>query len=166
MTGNTVQPKISANRKREAFEKLATGQITIAEAVGIPKKQLYSIAQRGYQMLSSGRYEEARQIYAGLVAADPYDSVFHCHLGAALWRLGEIDRALEEFEAALRFNIANIDALAGRGELLLQRGDFTRGIEDLRKAVELDQTGARPASVRARALLFSLCQAVIQKKGQ
>lgn len=156
----------SETRKREIQEKLATGQITIAEAVGISKDQLYAIAQRGYQMLNTGRLEEARQIYAGLVAADPFDSVFHCHLGAVLWRMGETEQAFEEYDAALRFNVANIDALAGRGELFLQKGEIKRGIEDLRQAVQLDPNAERPASVRARALLLSLRQAAARQQAR
>lgn len=154
----------SENRKREIQGKLATGQITIAEAVGMSRKQLYAIAGQGYKLLNSGRLEEARQIYAGLVAADPFDSVFHCHLGACLWRLGELDRAFEEYDAALRFNIANVDALAGRGELYLLKGEVKKGIEDLRKALENDPQAARPSTARARALLLSLRQAAEQKK--
>jgi tetratricopeptide (TPR) repeat protein len=145
-------------RKREAQEKLATGQITIAEAVGISRKQLYAIANRGYQLLNLGRLEEARQIYAGLVAADPYDSVFHCHLGAVLYRLGEMDKAFEEYDASIRLNIANVDALSGRGELYLLKGEVKKGIEDLRKALENDPKGTHPSSLRARALLLSLRQ--------
>ncbi len=146
-------------RKREAQEKLATGQITIAEAVGISRKQLYAIAHRGYQLLNSGKLEEARQIYAGLVAADPYDSVFHCHLGAVLYRLGEMDKAFDEYDASIRLNIANVDALSGRGEIYLQRGEIKKGIEDLRKALENDPKGTHPSSLRARAILLSLRQA-------
>jgi tetratricopeptide (TPR) repeat protein len=151
-------------RKEEIHEKLATGQMTIAEAVGISRKQLYTIAQRGYQLLSSGKLEEARQIYAGLVAADPYDSVFHCHLGAVLWRMGEVDKAFEEYEASIRLNIANVDALAARGEILLLRGEVKKGIEDLRKALENDPQGTHPSSIRARALLLSLRQAAGKKQ--
>lgn len=154
----------SETKKREVQEKLVTGQITIAEAVGISRKQLYSIAQRGYQLLNSGRLEEARQIYAGLVAADPFDSVFHCHLGATLWRMGETEKAIEEFDASIRLNIANVDALAGRGELYLLKGEVTKGIEDLRKALENDPNGAKPSSLRARALLLSLRQAASKKQ--
>jgi tetratricopeptide (TPR) repeat protein len=152
------------NRKREIQEKLVTGQITIAEAVGISRKQLYTIAHRGYQLFTSGKLEEARQIYAGLVAADPFDSVFHCHLGAVLWRLGETDQAFDEFDTSIRFNIANVDALAGRGELYLQKGEVKKGIEDLRKALENDPKGLRPATIRARALLLSLRQAANKKQ--
>lgn len=148
----------SNSRKREIQEKLATGQITIAEAMGFSRPQLYALAQRGYQLFSSGRLEEARKIYAGLVAADPYDSVFHCHLGAVLWRLGKTDEAFDEFDAAIRFNLANVDALASRGELYLLKGEPKKGIEDLRRALEHDPEGTHPSSLRARALLLSLRQ--------
>jgi uncharacterized protein YegP (UPF0339 family) len=56
----------------------------------------------------------------------------------------------------LRFNIANVDALAGRGELYLTKGDAKKGIADLRAALENDPEGKHPATVRARALLLSL----------
>lgn len=152
------------SKKREIQEKLATGQITIAQAVGISRKQLYALANRGYQLYSSGKLEEARQIYAGLVAADPYDSVFHCHLGSVLWRLGETEKAVEEYDAAIRLNFANVDALAARGEIYLLNGDVKRGIEDLRAALEHDPKGTHPSSIRARALFLSLRQAAKTKE--
>ena len=154
----------SKTGRREVQEKLATGQMTIAEAVGISRKQLYTIAQRGYQLLNSGKLEEARQIYAGLVAADPYDSVFHCHLGAVYFRMGEIDKAFEEYDAAIRLNIANVDALSARGELYLLKGEVKKGLEDLRAALENDPKGTHPSSIRARALLLSLRQAASKKQ--
>jgi tetratricopeptide (TPR) repeat protein len=154
----------SNSSKREAQEKLATGQATIAEALGVSRQQLYAIAGRGYQLLNTGKLEEARQIYAGLVAADPFDSVFHCHLGAVLWRMGELEKAFAEFDAAIRFNIANVDALAARGELFLLQGEVRKGVEDLRRALENDPAGTHPSGLRARALLFSLRQAAGKKK--
>ncbi len=156
MDTKTNKKQDSDQRKRDAQEKLALGQITISEAMGISKQQLYAIAQRGFQLLNSGRLDEAGQIYAGLVAADPYDSVFRCHLGAVLWRKGEIKKACDEYDASLRYNIANVDALAGRGELYLLNGEIENAIELLRKAVELDPNGKKQSSVRARSLLFSL----------
>ena len=143
-------------RSEEMDEKLATGQITLAQFVGLSRQQLYEIAQQGYKLLNSGKLEEARQIYTGLVAADPYDSVFHCHLGATYQRMGESEKALQEYDAALRLNIANVDAFAGRGELYLQKGEAKKGIEDLRAAMENDPEAKHPATVRARALLLSL----------
>src|SRR5215213_10758575 len=149
----------TARRSEEAREKLATGQMTLAEFVGLSRDEMYKIAQQGFQLMNRGKLEEARQIYAGLVAADPYDSVFHCHLGAVLFRMGELDKAFEEFDAAIRLNIANVDALAARGELYLLKGEVKKGIEDLRAALENDPQGSHPSSIRARALLLSLRQA-------
>ncbi len=151
MTNNEPKPARS-----EQLGKLANGQITLAEYAGLSKSQLYEIAGIGYQMLNSGKLEEAREIYTGLVAADPYDSVFHCHLGAVYLRQGELEKAFIEYQAALRFNLANVDALAGRGEIFILKGENKRGLEDLRKALENDPEGRRPSTARARNLLLAL----------
>jgi tetratricopeptide (TPR) repeat protein len=148
----------------DRLEKVATGQATIAQAAGLTKGQLYKIAEKAYQLFSQGKLDEARQIYEGLVAADPYDSVFHCHLGAVLWRLGDVDRAFEEYDAAVRYNFANIDALAGRGELLVAKGEIEKGVEDLTRALENDPNCKRPSTQRARALLFSMREAAKARK--
>lgn len=142
----------------------ASGKATIAEAAGINKKQLYEIAEKGYLLFSQGKLEDARRIYEGLVAADPFDSVFHCHLGAVLWRSGDTERAFEEYDAAVRFNIANVDALAGRGELLIARGEIEKGFVDLSRALENDPKCLRPSAQRARALLFSMSEAAKAKR--
>lgn len=159
-------PKIEnfdATRSEEMNEKLATGQITLAEYAGIGKEQLYEIAKQAYQLLNSGKLDEAEVIYSGLVAADPYDSVFHCHLGAVHFRKGDMEKAFDEYSASIRLNIANVDALAARGEIFLQRGELKEGIEDLRKALENDAEAKRPSTQRARALLLSLRDAVQQQ---
>lgn len=157
-TGNTDQPAA------ERLRMVAAGQATIAQAAGITRDQLYRIAGKAYQLFSQGKLEEARQIYEGLVAADPFDSVFHCHLGAALWRLGEMGRAFEEYDAAVRYNFANTDALAGRGELLIAKGEVEKGVEDLSRVLKFDPSCRKPSSQRARALLLSMREAAIAKR--
>lgn len=135
---------------------LGSGQITLAEYVGLSKKELYVIAKQAYLLLNSGKLEEAHDIYQGLVAADPYDSVFHCHFAAVLLRLGKPEEALKEFNFALQYNLSNIDALAGRGEIRLAQGEIKEAVADLRQAIELDTDGKRASTIRARAALFSL----------
>ena len=148
----------------DAAERLACGEITLAEFAGLMREKLYEIASVGYALMNSGKLEEARAIYRGLVAAAPYDSVFHCHLAAAHLRLGELDEALAHFDAALRFNRANVDALVGRGEALLNRGRFVEALKDLRAAIELDTEARRPAAVRARTMLLALREVASQKR--
>ena len=144
---------------RAAAERLATGQSTLAEFAGLGRERLYEIAARAYELMNSGKLEEALVIYRGLVAADPFDSVFRCHLGAVELRRGRAEEAAAEFDAALRFNRANADAFAGRGEAKLHLGRLAAAVEDLRAAVALDPAALRPSTVRARALLASLRQA-------
>lgn len=149
-------PAPTAAEYDERAARLAAGEITLAEYVGLGKDELYVIAAQAYQLLNSGKLEEARDIYQGLVAADPYDSVFHCHLGATQLRLSKPDEAFKHFELSLRYNIANIDAFVGRGEINLSRGDLPAAIADFSKAVELDQEGKRASTQRARATLVAL----------
>lgn len=144
----------------ELAARLARGEITLAEFVGLDRRTLYAVAQVGYRLLSSGRLEEAREIYRGLVAADPYDSVFHCHLAAVLHRLGRHDEAIEEYTLALRFNVANTDALAGRGELYAERGLLPEAVADLSAVLRLDPQGARISTVRAGAILKAVKEAI------
>jgi tetratricopeptide (TPR) repeat protein len=149
---------------REAAERLATGEATLAEFVGLRRERLYEIAGVAYELMNSGRVDEARTIYRGLAAAAPFDSVFRCHLGAAALRLGRAEEAEREFTTALRFNHANADALAGRGEARLRLGRLNEAVSDLRASVALDPAARRSSAIRARALLVALQQTA--RKGQ
>jgi len=143
---------------------LIRGEVTLADVFGLDQDSLYEIARLGYGLLNSGNLREAKQIYSGLVAADPYDSVFHCHLGAVHHRLGELDEAFQQYTEALNFNYANVDALLGRAEIQLSRGNLAAGISTLKQAIEIDPEGVRPSTVRARALLLALKRAVDERQ--
>jgi Tfp pilus assembly protein PilF len=80
--------------------------------------------------------------------------VFHCHLAAVHHRLGELDQAFAHYTEALNFNAANVDALVGRAEVQLSRGDLAAGVSALKQAIEMDGEGARASTLRARALLL------------
>lgn len=160
MTEHDASPRPGVQVAPELAERLVGGEINLAEFVGLGREQLYAIAQVAYQLYNSGKVEQAREIYRGLVAADPLDSVFHCHLAASHHRLGDLDEAFSEYTAALRFNFANQDALAGRGEIHLQRGSLAEAVSDLRAAVELDAEGKRATTLRARAILIAIKEAL------
>ena len=156
--------KHEAHVPPELAEKLLKGELTLGEFVGLKREVLYQIAQVGYQMLALGNHAEAKQIYLGLVAAAPYDSVFHCHLACVYHQLGDLERALDEYTEALRFNRANADALAGRGELYLRRGQVAESMIDLQAAIECDPQGKRGATIRARAILLTLKEAADKQR--
>lgn len=152
------------DRKNAWAARLMNGQITLAEYAGLSKKELYVIAQQAYQLLQTGRLEESRTIYQGLVAADPYDSVFRCHLGSVLLRSGNQDEALKQFNFALQYNIANVDAMVGRGEIYFMRGEIENAVKDFQKAVELDSEIKRDSTTRAQAALLSIKNAIDKQR--
>ena len=133
--------------------RLIRGELKLARVFGLDDDALYQIANIGYGLLISGNLGEAKKIYAGLVAADPYDSVFHCHLAAVHHSLGELDEAFSQYTEALKLNLANADALVGLGEIQLSRGELAAGISTLKKAIEIDPDGAKPSTQRAQSLL-------------
>src|SRR5919112_5392061 len=148
---------------REKALRLARGEITLAQYAGLKRAELYAIAREAYRLMCGGRVEEALTIYRGLAAADPYDSVFRCHLAAALLRTGDAEGALTEFDAALRLNVANGDALSGRGEARLRLGQFSDAVKDLTAAVALDPNATRSSTARALSLLDAVREAARQK---
>lgn len=133
--------------------RLIRGELTLAKVFGLDDDSLYEIARVGYGLFNSGNLREAKQIYAGLVAADPYDSVFHCHLAAVHHSLGELDDAFTHYTEALKLNRANADALLGLGEIQLSRGELAAGLSVLKRVIELDCEGLKPSTQRARSLL-------------
>lgn len=149
---------------REQSLRLARGEITLAQYAGLTRAELYAVAREAYRLMCGGRLAEALTIYRGLAAAEPYDSVFRCHLAAALLRAGDARGSLEEFDAALRLNVANGDALSGRGEARLRLGQFSDAVKDLTAAVALDPKAARPSTARALSLLNAVREAARQKK--
>ncbi|RKG68478.1 hypothetical protein D7V88_40655 [Corallococcus terminator] len=124
----------------------------------MPRATLYRWATTAHQLLQVGKTQQALDIFRGLVAASPHDSVFHCQLGAALMTLERVDEAFDAFQRSLQLNSTNGDALVGRGEILLRRGDVPGGLADFSTAIQNDPTLQRRSTQRARSLLVTLKQ--------
>jgi tetratricopeptide (TPR) repeat protein len=154
-----------AKREQEAGEKLIRGEISLGQFLGMPREVLYQWAEMGHQLLQAGSTQQALEIFQGLVAASPFDSVFHCQLAAAHMTLEQFDAAFDAFDQALRFNASNVDALVGRGEIHLRRGNVAEGLADFAKAVEKDPELKRRSTQRARTTLLVLKQQAEQESG-
>ena len=137
-------------------ERLIRGQITPAQYLGLSDERLYEIATLGHNQLSEGKFQAALDIFKGLVAASPYDSVFHCNLASTYAQLQRFPEAMEEFTQALQLNVANVDALVGRSELLLREGKVAEALRDLEAALRLDPDAQLESTQRGRATLLVL----------
>lgn len=130
--------------------------MSLGQAVGLSKSDLHSYAQIGYRLLDNGQYPQARRIYKGLVAADPSNSTYHCHLAAIHHRLGEIADALDHYTEAVRLDPRNGDALVGRGELYMRCGRLLEALQDFKAAITHDPNYKLVSTYRALNIVASL----------
>lgn len=150
----------------ELAERLVKGEITLGEFFGLSPNVLYGIAKIAYQLLNTGRVDAALDIYKGLVAASPYDSVFHCHLAACYYTRENYDLAMKHFERSLEINLSNVDALVGRGELQLRKGKIPEALADWKKAIDLDPDAKRASTKRARSNILMLKEMADQERAR
>ncbi|KFE65243.1 tetratricopeptide repeat protein [Hyalangium minutum] len=153
-------PQTSSNptapSQAELAQRLIAGDITPAQFLGLSQEQLYVIATTAHRLLAQGQTQQALTLFKGLVAASPYDSVFHCNLAAAYVQAELYSEAMEEYSRAIQLNIANVDALAGRSELLLREGRVAEALNDLQAVLRLDPKAERETTQRARTTLVLL----------
>jgi len=149
----------------EAVERLIAGQSTLGEFVKMNRDTQYAIARVAHGLLQTGAPDKALTLYRGLVALSPRDSVFHGHLAAAYLALERFEEALHHYGQAIAHNLANVDALAARGELLLRMGKVQEAALDLASAVKADAGKASPAAQRAAGLLRMLSERAAESAG-
>jgi tetratricopeptide (TPR) repeat protein len=137
-------------------QRLIAGEITPAQFLGLSPERMYALATRGHELLVRGHTQAAIDVFKGLTAASPEDSVFHCHLGAAYAQAERFPEALGAYNRSLQLNVANVDALGGRSELLLREGKVAEALADIQAALQLDPEAQRETTQRARTALLLL----------
>ncbi len=143
--------KAGRTYNEQHLAKFLMGQMTLGDLEGITKQQQYQIAQVGHAYLSSGKLDEAKKVYEGLLALDPYDAYFHMALGSIAQQKEQYEEAIKRYSRALEINPFSPTAHANRGEIRVMTGQLPEGAEDLVKAIQLDPDMKEPATVRARA---------------
>jgi Tfp pilus assembly protein PilF len=137
----------------QRFEDFVRGRITLAELEGITKQEQYQIAELGHHHLAQSRLDQAKAVFEGLLALDPYDAYFHMALASVAQQQGQLEAAEAGYTRALTFNPFSATAHANRGEARVLQGRMEEGSADLVKACQLDPAGREPATLRARATL-------------
>ncbi|MHB8559511.1 MAG: tetratricopeptide repeat protein, partial [Candidatus Acidiferrales bacterium] len=66
---------------------------------------------------------------------------------------GEYDRAIQDFDQALRFKPNYVEAIASRASAYVSKGDFDRAIEEYGRAIKIEPTYAGDFNDRAVAYL-------------
>lgn len=136
----------------EKVKDFLKGEISWAELEGMSMEEAYAIAEIGHTFIEQGKYKEALTIFEGLNAANPYDGYFHACLGLIHQRLKKTDEALIHYTLAIQIDPEDLDSLANRAEILIQKGKFTEAQEDLLKIKELDPKGETISAKKAKLL--------------
>lgn len=156
MSKQPENPPQELNVPQEVGERLIRGEVHLGKFLGLTHEQLMSIARSGHKMLEAGKASLALEIFQGLVAAAPMDTVFLTQLGATYMTLERVDEAFSAYDQAILLNSANVDALVGRGEIHLRRGQVPEGLKDLSRAIEFDPGLKRRSTQRAHGTLLAL----------
>jgi len=75
--------------------------------------------------------------------------------GSAYYNLGDYERAIEDFNEAIRLNPKSASALNGRGASYFAKGDYNRAIQDYNEAIRLDPRTPRALLNRGLVNLYA-----------
>jgi tetratricopeptide (TPR) repeat protein len=100
-----------------------------------------------HYLLDRGEKTEAESELLAIAAATPPDASSRAQVGRLMLQVGLLQRALDQFEQALRLDNRNYEALAGAGEASFQLGNDRDAVRYLGNALREDaQQKRRPGS--------------------
>ncbi len=95
------------------------------------------------------RLAESTDIYTELIEQHPEEGRFFTLRASAWWALGKTEKALEDFDQAIKVGYEEPHAYSSRGLFNASIGNFDKAIADYGKALELDPEGIAPLVNRA-----------------
>ncbi len=96
---------------------------------------------------SQKAFEKAVETYKKWLTAHPNDDTAHFNLARTYYKLDKIDEAEKEFKQAVKIKPDDADYQTELGGLLIKLAEYRDAITALKKAVELDATNERAASL-------------------
>lgn len=118
--------------------------------------QALSLAKQADRMISEQRYSEAAALLEKATAADPNPNSgpIHSNLGTVFKKLGQVDRAVSEYQAALRFEPQLESPLLGLASCYQLKGAVPEAVLWVKKYLADHPRGHHVAD--ARIMLASL----------
>jgi tetratricopeptide (TPR) repeat protein len=130
------------NHIRDANTAIQTHHFAEAEAaaqavLASDSSNAFAIVVLARAEMEQGRYRTAAADYRRYARLVPSSADAHHWIAVCLSRLGEIDRALAEDEAAIAIDPRHAEAHGLRGGLLVAVGRVEEAVKELRAAVEI-----------------------------
>jgi len=92
------------------------------------------LTNRAWSLSLLGKMSDARADYERAIALTPDSHVAHNEYALFYLRTGQFDKAIAEYEIALRLRPGAAYSLYGEGIAYIRKGDAARGDDDLAKA--------------------------------
>lgn len=96
-------------------------------------------------------YSSALSIWSDTVAKRPANARARNNLAGAMEKLGDLDGAMRNYDAAIRLNDHYAPAYNGRGTIYSKKGDFDNAVRNCTRAIELDPNYAKAYNNRGIA---------------
>lgn len=119
----------------QKLKDLFSGAAGAESLRSLTRRQLAEMAMFGHQLFESGRLDEARVVFEGLVALGSPDAFPHTMLGTVYLALGKQDRATALFEAALGIDPSDLAARVYRSEIRINAGQTKQALSELGKVI-------------------------------
>jgi len=166
-------PELGGELERDITD-VAKGNVPAAVLAGATDKELAGAADAGFTLLDNGRYRDAYDIFAGLVALDPNVSIFRVALGNACESLNDEEGALSAYDAACAIaaelpkpkQSEAFDPYYYRGKYHLKVGNGQQALEDLTKAIECEPNVENPLTQHAAVLVSAMMTAAEEASGR
>jgi len=93
---------------------------------------------------SSQKYSEAVEVYDKCLELDPYNKTYNCSIylnrSMANQKNGDLEKALEDLNEAIRLNSGYIKAYIKRGDIHMLREEWQEAVGDYDTARNLDHS--------------------------
>lgn len=111
-------------------------------------EQLKFLCEAGQCLSANGRFQQATEVFKGVIALAPERSIGYTLLGDAYMNLRNFDEAVKMHKKAVQVDPDNTFARVHLGEILLITKEKDKGLAELRKVQELDPNGSDGALAR------------------
>jgi tetratricopeptide (TPR) repeat protein len=134
---------------------LAAAEARLDRALELQPGALWPTFYKGACAYRRARYEDAVLAFTACAALAPRSGWCYHNRGLAYEALGQPERALSDYDRALRLGPASAPAALSRARLHCRAGRYPRALEDLARA---EANGAAPALVEHNRALVHLAR--------
>ena len=108
----------------------------------VSQDEIDFLMEAGFIYRDAGKYQEARDVFRGVMALRPNSEIPQVAIGTTLFVEGKLDEAIDAYRGALERQPESAYAYVHLGEALFMKKEFDEARKKLQRAIELDPEGA------------------------